>query len=208
MYIFLGNLMFGPFVGSGWDHTYGEDEKLYSFSCEGVSLCTDCSSAHTIITKHRVTIPCKWSFDFTWNPADFTWIHPKPYKSKCFNQNYSVWWMQERGYDPGFHDFHEISWNPLDFTWNPPDFMNVSFWVITKYRSFFRKTKHKDLLLYKGRHAQVKVKLPCDFPVFPIFSLRFLSTKITHFNFVNGLHHPIIAFLSSHSLHIKFDTSN
>ena len=24
---------------------------------------------------------------------------------------------------------------------NPPDFMNVSFWVITKYRSFFRKTK-------------------------------------------------------------------
>ena len=31
-------------------------------------------------------------------------IHPKPYKSKCFNQNYSVWWMQERGYDPGFHE--------------------------------------------------------------------------------------------------------
>ena len=30
---------------------------------------------------------------------------------------------------------------------NPPDFMNVSFWVITKYRSFFRKTKHINQLL-------------------------------------------------------------
>ena len=38
-------------------------------------------------------------------------IHPQPYKIRCFNQNYSVWWMQERGYDPGFH-----RWNPLDFT--------------------------------------------------------------------------------------------
>ena len=38
----------------------------------------------------------------------------------------------------GFHGFHgeirRISW------WNPPDFMNVSFWVMIKYRSFYRKT--------------------------------------------------------------------
>ena len=27
--------------------------------------------------KHRVTIPCKWSFDFTWNPPDFRWNPPK-----------------------------------------------------------------------------------------------------------------------------------
>ena len=75
-------------------------------------------------------------------------IHPKPYKSKCFNQNYSVWWMQERGYDPGFHEtmtpdfmksgviapsMHPPNWRVfvetsdfirfwVDFTWNPPDF--------------------------------------------------------------------------------------
>ena len=30
----------------------------------------------------------------------------------------------------------------VDFRWNPPDFMNVSFWVMIKYRSFFRKTKN------------------------------------------------------------------
>ena len=28
----------------------------------------------------------------------------------------------------------------VDFRWNLPDFMNVSFWVMIKYRSFFRKT--------------------------------------------------------------------
>ena len=31
-------------------------------------------------------------------------IHPEPYKFRCFNKNYSVWWMQERGYDLGFHE--------------------------------------------------------------------------------------------------------
>ena len=42
--------------------------------------------------------------------------------------------------------FHvKSAWNPLDFTWNLPDFKNVSFWVITKYRSFFRKTKHCEI---------------------------------------------------------------
>ena len=50
-------------------------------------------------------------------------IHPKPYKSKCFNQNYSVWWMQERGYEPGFHEI--LGHSPLpappklkSFCWN------------------------------------------------------------------------------------------
>ena len=74
-------------------------------------------------------------------------IHPEPYKFRCFNKNYSVWWMQERGYDLGFHEiwnespctppnwrvFAETSdfirfwvdftWNLPDFTWNLPDFM-------------------------------------------------------------------------------------
>ena len=32
-------------------------------------------------------------------------------------------------------------------TQNPPDFMNVSFCVMIKYRSFFRKTKHAEIPL-------------------------------------------------------------
>ena len=40
----------------------------------------------------------------------------------------------------GFHGFHEICWISW---WNPPDFMNVSFWVMIKYRSFYRKTNNK-----------------------------------------------------------------
>ena len=72
-------------------------------------------------------------------------IHPEPYKFRCFNKNYSVWWMQERGYDLGFHEiwghspFHAPppNWRVfaatsefirfgVDFTWNPPDFMRIS----------------------------------------------------------------------------------
>ena len=34
--------------------------------------------------KHRVTIPCKWSFDFTWNPADFMWNPPKTLWKQIF----------------------------------------------------------------------------------------------------------------------------
>ena len=103
--------------------------------------------------KHRVTIPCKWSFDFMKSGRfhEIWWIsceiHPKPYKSKWFNQNYSVWWMQERGYEPGFHEILGwFTWNPQDFTWNPRDFKNMSFCVMIKYRSFFRKTKNNSFL--------------------------------------------------------------
>ena len=108
----------------------------------------------------------------SWNPHEIWWIsgeiHPEPYKFRCFNKNYScenrcleesrgtlffteekkkkknysVWWMQERGYDLGFHEIwghsplhappklKSFCWNIwiykvwVDFTWNPPDFMN------------------------------------------------------------------------------------
>ena len=48
---------------------------------------------------------------------DFTCeIHPN-YKSKCFSKNSSVWLMQGRGYDQGFHEIHWISpWNLADLT--------------------------------------------------------------------------------------------
>ena len=41
---------------------------------------------------------------------------------------------------------------------NPPDFMNVSFWVITKYRSFFRKTNKFHIIVHK-----VHVEFTLDF---------------------------------------------
>ena len=70
---------------------------------------------------------------------DFTCeIHPN-YKSKCFSKNSSVWWMQGRGYDQGFHEIHQISpWNLADLTceiqwistryhlWNPPKIIKAS----------------------------------------------------------------------------------
>ena len=152
--------------------------------------------------KHRVTIPCKRSFDFTWNPPDFmksAWnpadfmksggFHEIPghsphlafikLKSFCWNTcfyNFGWIWQVISGWNlldftgeirqisqisgwnlpdftdfmksAGFHRFHEIrriSW------WNPPDFMNVSFCVMIKYRSFYRKTN-------EGKH---RVTIPC-----------------------------------------------
>ena len=70
---------------------------------------------------------------------DFTCeIHPN-YKSKCFSKNSSVWWMQGRGYDQGFHEICQISpWNLADLTceiqwispryhlWNPPKIIKAS----------------------------------------------------------------------------------
>ena len=46
----------------------------------------------------------------------------------------SAWNLADFRWNP-----HEIWW----ISWNPPDFMNVSFWVITKYRPFFRKTNNE-----------------------------------------------------------------
>ena len=97
-------------------------------------------------------------------------IHPKPYKSKCFSKNSSVWWMQGGGYDPGFHEILGHSPSPappktkefllkhliykvfhvksarfhVKSAWNPPDFKIMSFCVMIKYRSVvFRKTKQQ-----------------------------------------------------------------
>ena len=42
--------------------------------------------------EHRVTIPCKRSFDFTWNPPDFMRI------------SHEIWWIT--------HEIRWISWNP------------------------------------------------------------------------------------------------
>ena len=69
-------------------------------------------------------------------------LHPPKLKSFCWN----IWFYKVFGWIlPEIHQISpdeicQISWNPPDFTWNLPDFMNVSFCVMIKYRSFFRKT--------------------------------------------------------------------
>ena len=52
-----------------------------------------------------------------WNLVDFNheiwWISPvkstQIIKASVFSKNSSVWWMQGRGYDQGFHEIHQIS---------------------------------------------------------------------------------------------------
>ena len=83
-----------------------------------------------------------WQLVFR-NPADFMWKqHSLPtalHKTEEFFLKYLIYkfcrWISPEIHmkSSGFHvksaRFHEIK--------------NVSFWVITKYRSFFRKTKHQ-----------------------------------------------------------------
>ena len=142
------------------------------------------------VHKHRVTIPCKRFFDFTWNPHEIRRIsgeiHPKPYKIRCFSKNSSdfirfgvdfTWNLLDFMKSTGFHlesarfhgEIHQISrisW------WNLPDFMNVSFWVMIKYRSFYRKTKQQLLL----DHRFHKVPTDC-FNICSIF--RHMSVYIS-----------------------------
>ena len=84
-----------------------------------------------------------WQVISGWNPPDFTGEIRRISRVKS----------------AGFHGFHEIrriSW------WNPPDFMNVSFCVMIKYRSFYRKTKHKrSVTMLKARlHAHLPSTSP------------------------------------------------
>ena len=64
--------------------------------------------------KHRVTIPCKRSFDFTWNPPDFI---------------KSAW---------NLADFMKSSRFHVDFMWNPADFMKSLVIAPTLHSSNWR----------------------------------------------------------------------
>ena len=70
------------------------------------------------VLKHRVTIPCKRSFDFTWNPPDFM---------------KSVW-------NP--LDFMKSIWNPVDFRWNPPKLKSFcwNIWIYKVLGGFHMKS--------------------------------------------------------------------
>ena len=100
----------------------------------------------------RITCVYWFQVDFIWNPPDFTWQisceimrHSLPnvlHETEEFFLNYLIYkvfrWIS---WNP--HEICRISWNLPEFmksAWNPPDFKIMSFWVITKYRSFFRKT--------------------------------------------------------------------
>ena len=84
--------------------------------------------------------------DFTWKSGRFheiqwisceiQWISWNPPKNLInqITQQKLFSFMQWEGYVSWF------TWNLPDFTWNQPNFMNMSFCVITKYRSFFWKT--------------------------------------------------------------------
>ena len=73
---------------------------------------------------------------FCWN----TWIYKVSHEIRQIS--HEICWIS--------HEICQIAWNPLDFMWNLPDFMNMSFWVITKYRSFFWKTKNVMTTIWVG----------------------------------------------------------
>ena len=102
-----------------------------------------CESQMINCYKHRVTIPCKRSFDFTWNPPDFTWNpadftwNPADFMKSLVivptlhSSNWRVF-AETLAFIilGGFHrwnlgEIHQIFsrwWNPHISGWNPPDF--------------------------------------------------------------------------------------
>ena len=113
--------------------------------------CIDAGSLRNI----GLTIPGNWSSEIykfcrfcRWISCEIRQISPEIHtKSGGFHLKSARFHVKSTG-------CHEICMKSARFylkstgfhvksTWNPPDFMNVSFWVITKYRSFFQKTKHR-----------------------------------------------------------------
>ena len=117
---------------------------------------------------HEIRMKSAGFHEIRMKSGGFHEIHPKPCKIRRVFAETSDFMVKSAG----FHgEIRWISWNPLDFmdfmkstrfhgeirriswwnpldftdfTWNPPDFMNVSFCVMIKYRSFYRKTKHSE----------------------------------------------------------------
>ena len=88
-----------------------------------------------------------------WNPADFTReIHMKSSGFHSWNP-YEIcrisWNLPDFTKSAGFHEIRRISWN-------------VSFCVMIKYRSFFRKTKHIKHIAYFVQFDPLcrKIKIP------------------------------------------------
>ena len=101
--------------------------------------------------KHRVTIPCKRSFDFTWNPPDFTWNPADFMKSLVIapTLHSSNWrdFAETLAFIilGGFHRWN-LGWTLLDVTgeihqisgWNLVDFMKSLVIAPTLHSSNWR----------------------------------------------------------------------
>ena len=85
--------------------------------------------------------------DFTWNPPDFTWNPHEICQISCeICTNSAGFHLKSAGFHLKSAGFHEIK--------------NASFWVITKYRSFLRKTNKSNfkmvfLILQNCRHVRL-----------------------------------------------------
>ena len=99
----------------------------------------------------RITCVYWFQVDFIWNPPDFTW------QISCEIMRHSLPNVLHETEEVFLHYliykvFRWMSWNPHEICmWNPLDFMksvNMSFCVITKYRSFFRKTNQLNVFLH------------------------------------------------------------
>ena len=153
--------------------------------------------------KHRVTIPCKWSFEkrhfsrkaalFTWKAALFTNGLPSVlYETPGLNERSVMNQLFLLVFSVAFCEKCNAFREKRPFSWKAPLFMKsamlfvksatlfmksamlftVSFSVITKYRSFFRKTNQqitKFTVLYHFIHflfsAEDNILIPKHSPI-------------------------------------------
>ena len=92
--------------------------------------------------KHRVTIPCKRSFDFTWNPHEI-WrisceIHPN-WRVFAETSEFIRFWVDFTMKSSGFH--HEIWWISCEM-WNPPKLKSFCWnvWIYKVLGGFHMKS--------------------------------------------------------------------
>ena len=119
--------------------------------------------------KVRISLESLVFTDFRWISYEIHQISPGRFHVKSWDIAFPMYSMKLKSFSSiiwirrfsgGFHEIHneihQISWNPhvesagfhKIHMWNPPNFMksvNMSFCVITKYRSFFRKTNKLEL---------------------------------------------------------------
>ena len=153
----MGTVNRNPKLRHQWPtKTYGQSQKReYQWPYEMVTYHRK--------KKHRVTIPCKWSFEkrrFSRKAALFTnglpsvlyetpGLNERSVLNQLFLMISGAFHMKSAAFHEKCHISYEkrrISRKALLFIWKAPHFIwkaphfTLSFWVMIKYRSFFRKT--------------------------------------------------------------------
>ena len=106
--------------------------------------------------KHRVTIPCKWSFEIRISFHEILGHSPLPAPPKLKSFCWNIWFYKVLG-----------------------GFQNMSFCVMIKYRSFFRKTKHQSFKWTRCRNIEtMNFKLNRNIIVTSVSEWT-LSTRVT-----------------------------